>query len=76
MGNLPTKTEYNALDATEPDVVKKALLYRQNKKVYAILRLGQQTNQGKALILKYKSDDFPHTALPVGTIYRSYLQSM
>ena len=60
MGNLPTKTKYNALDATKPDDVKTALVYKQNRKVCAIMRLGQQINQGMTLILKYKSKDFPH----------------
>ena len=60
MGNYPTKMEYTALDLTKPDDVKKAHLYRQNRKVCAILRLDQQTNQGTALTNKYKSSDFPH----------------
>ena len=41
MDNCPTKTEYEALDTTKPVDVQKALLYRQNRKVCAILRLGQ-----------------------------------
>ena len=45
---------------SKPEEVKKALLYRQNRKVCVILRLGYQTNQGTSLINKYKLDDFPH----------------
>ena len=57
---VDSNSHYEALDANKPNKKKKALLYRQNRKVCAILGLGQQTNQGTTLINKYKSSNFPY----------------
>jgi hypothetical protein len=45
IGYCPTKTEYDSLDLMKPDQDQNSLLYKQNRRVSTILRLGQQTNQ-------------------------------
>lgn len=60
MANCPTKSEYDALGSNPTgDALKKAVLYRQNKRMCAILTLGQGSNHGLAVIKKTVSDDFP-----------------
>ena len=57
--NCPTKAEFDELGATDPNDIAKAKLYKANKKICAIITLGQKTNHGLAVINKTKSDDFP-----------------
>ena len=59
MQNSPTKTEYKALGTTNPNDIAKAKLYMANKKLCAIIMLGQKTDYGLLVISKTKSNDFP-----------------
>ena len=60
MGNCPTKTEYEAIGANPAgNDLKRALLWRQNKRMCAILTLGQASDHGLAVIQKTVTADFP-----------------
>jgi hypothetical protein len=60
MANCPTKSEYDALGTTDAGDIKKAMLYRQNKRACAIMVLGQTSDHGLAIITKTKTADQPH----------------
>ena len=60
MANCPTKSEYDALGTTDAGDIKKAMLYRQNKRACAIMVLGQTSDHGLAIITKTKTANQPH----------------
>ena len=57
--NCPTKTEYDALRTTNVGDIVKAKLYKANKQLCTIIKLGQKTDYGLSIISETKSDDFP-----------------
>ncbi len=60
MVNCPTKTEYGAIiDKTANPGLAKATLYKANKRMCAIITLGQGSDYGLALMEKTKETDFP-----------------
>ena len=64
MANCPTKLEYDALVAITPvttDVanLKKMKLWKDSKKTCAFYTLGQDSDQGLAMIQKTKLGDYP-----------------
>ena len=60
MANCPTKTEYGAIiDKTANPGLAKAMLYKANKRMCAIITLGQGSDHGLALMEKTKETDFP-----------------
>ena len=60
MGNCPTKTEYEVIGANPSgNDLKRSLLWRQNKRMCAILTLGQASDHGLAVIQKTVTADFP-----------------
>ena len=72
MQNCPTKTEYKALETTNPNDIAKAKCYKANKKLCVIIMLGQKTNYGLLVISKTKSEDFPQgKAYPVLEMLRA-----
>jgi len=60
MTKCPTRTEFALIDSTKPENQSLIGLYRANKKLCAIIVLGQGKNHGMALLGKTKSDDFPN----------------
>ena len=58
MQNCPTITDYETLGTTNPNDIAKAKLYQANKKLCAIIMLGQKTDNGLSVISKTKSN-FP-----------------
>ena len=60
MANCPTKSESTALDVTDPSNLNLIELYKANKKLCAIIALGQGKSHGIALLGKTKSNDFPN----------------
>lgn len=60
MRNCPTKAEFDALDRNTDDGKKLAKLYQANKRMCAVMVLGQDSEHGLAAIQKTKSDDHPH----------------
>ena len=60
MANCPTKSEFAVLDVTNPTNGPLVELYKDNKKLCAIIALGQGKSHGIALLGKTKSDDFPN----------------
>jgi len=62
MRNCPTRSEYEAFDMTNLSDAdkKKVKLYKANKKVCAMLILGQESDHGLAAIEKTKTSDHPH----------------
>ena len=60
MANCPTKSEFTVLDLTNPTNGPLVELYKANKKLCAIIALGQGKSHGIALLGKMKSDDFPN----------------
>ena len=60
MANCPTKSEFAALDVTDPGNSSLVELYKANKKLCTIIMLGQGKSHGIALLGKTKSDDFPN----------------
>jgi hypothetical protein len=60
MANCPTKSEFAVLDVTDPANAILIELYKANKKLCAIIALGQGKSHGIALLGKTKSDDFPN----------------
>jgi hypothetical protein len=59
MANCPTKMEFVSIDATNPTNVPLVELYKANKKLCAIIELGQGKSHGIALLGKTKSEDYP-----------------
>mmetsp|Transcript_8277 Transcript_8277/g.14995 ORF Transcript_8277/g.14995 Transcript_8277/m.14995 type:complete len:89 (+) Transcript_8277:239-505(+) len=60
MVNCPTKSEYAVLDLTIADGKARAKLYKQNKRICAIMVLGQGSDHSLAGIKKTKTTDHPH----------------
>ena len=60
MEDCPTLTEYEALDSSKPDDKKKEELFNANRRMCAIMVLGQDSDHGLAVIEKTKTDDHPH----------------
>ncbi len=60
MANCPTKLEFTLIDLTNPVNVPLVELYKANKKLCAIIALGQGKSHGIALLGKTKSEDFPN----------------
>ena len=60
MANCPTKSEFAALDVTDPGNTSLVELYKANKKLCAIIALGQGKSHGIALLGKTKSEDYPN----------------
>ena len=56
----PTRSEFVVLDITRPNNQQFIELYRANKKLRAIIALGQGKNHGMALPGKTKTDDYPN----------------
>ena len=69
MANCPTKTEYSALDklSTDPAVLAKIKIYRDNEKLCGMFVYGNNSAVGKAALKATSSADFPlgliHVAL-------------
>ena len=60
MANCPTKSEFAVLDVTNPTNGPLVELYKANKKLCAIIALGQGKSHGIALLGKTKSEDYPN----------------
>ena len=60
MANCPTKSEFAVLDVTNPTNGPLVELYKANKKLCAIIALGQGKSHGIALLGKTKSSEFPN----------------
>jgi hypothetical protein len=60
MKNCPMSSEFAALDIIKSNNQVLIELYRANKKLCAIIGLGQGNSHGMALLGKMKSDDFPN----------------
>ena len=60
MEKCPTRSEFAALDITRPDNQTLVDLSKVNKKLCAIIALGQGKSHGMALLSKTKHDDFPN----------------
>ena len=59
MANCPTKSEFAVIDVTNPTNMPLVELYKANKKLCAIIALGQGKSHGIALLRKMKSDNYP-----------------
>ena len=62
MANCPTKSEYMTIKGkTNPsdDEKERISLYKQNKRMTAIMVLGQESDHGIAMIDNTKNDDYP-----------------
>jgi hypothetical protein len=59
MANCPTQSEFEVIDITNPTNMPLAELYKANKKLCAIIALGQGKSHGIALLGKTKNDDYP-----------------
>jgi len=60
MKNYPTWLEFAVLDIAKPNTQELIELYWTNKKLCAIIALGQGKSHGMALLGKTKNDDFPN----------------
>ena len=60
MKNCPTWLEFALLDFTRPNNQQLVNLYQANKKLCAIIVLGQGKSHGMALLGKTKNDDYPN----------------
>jgi len=60
MANCPTRLEIADINVTSPANVLLVELYRANKKLCAIIALGQGKSHGIALLGETKSDDYPN----------------
>jgi hypothetical protein len=60
MANCPTKSEFAEIDVTNPTNLPLVELYKANKKICAIIALGQGKSHGIALLGKTKNDDYPN----------------
>jgi hypothetical protein len=60
MGNCPTKLEFAVIDITNPTNMPLVELYKVNKKLCAIIALGQGKSHGIVLLGKTKNNDFPN----------------
>ena len=60
MANCPTQSEFAVIDVTVPANLPLVELYKANKKLCAIIALGQGKSHGMALLGKTKCDDYPN----------------
>ena len=60
MANCPTKSEFVVNDVTNPTNMPLVELYKANKKLCAIIALGQGKSHRIALLGKMKNDDYPN----------------
>jgi hypothetical protein len=60
MVNCPTKSEFVENDVMNPTNGPLVELYKANKKLCAIIALGQGKSHGIALLGKVKNDDYPN----------------
>ena len=60
MANCPTKSEFVVIDVMNPTNVPLVELYKANKKLCAIITLGQGKSHGIAQLGKAKSNDYPN----------------
>ena len=60
MKNCPTRSEFAVLEIPKPKNQQLVELYRANKKLCAIIALGQGKSHGMALLGKTKNDDYPN----------------
>ena len=60
MMNCMTKLEFAVIDIMNPTNVPLVELCKANKKLCAIIALGQSRSHGIALLGKMKSDDYPN----------------
>jgi len=60
MVNCPTKSEFSVINVTNPANGPLVELYKANKKLCAIIALGQAKSHGIALLGKTKSEDYPN----------------
>jgi len=60
MANCPTWKEFTEIDMSIPTNLPLVELYKANKKLCAIIALGQGKSHGIALLGKTKSEDYPN----------------
>jgi hypothetical protein len=60
MVNCPIKSEFVVIDITNPTNMPLVELYKANKKLCAIIALGQGKSHGIALSVKTENDDYPN----------------
>ena len=60
MANCPTKLEFAVIGIMNPTNMPLVELYKANKKLCAIIALGQGKSHGIALLGKMKNDDYPN----------------
>ena len=60
MANCPTRSEFAVIDIRIPENLPLAELYKANKKLCAIIALGQGKSHGMALLGKTKCDNYPN----------------
>ena len=60
MRNCPTKTAYAALDLTQSPGKEQGALYKANKRMCAIITLGQGSDHGLTMMKKTKTPDQPN----------------
>jgi hypothetical protein len=60
MANCSTKLEFMVIDVTNPTNIPLVELYKVNKNLCAIIKLGQGKSNGIALLGKTKNDDYPN----------------
>ena len=58
MANCPTRSEFAVIDVTSPTNLPLVELYKANKKLYAIILLGQGKSHGIGLFGKTKCEDY------------------
>ena len=59
MANCPTRLEFTEIDVMSPASLPLVELYKANKKLCAIIALGQGKSHGMSLLGKPKHDDYP-----------------
>ena len=60
MANCPTKFKFVVIDITNPTNMPLVELHKANKKLCAIIALGQDKSHGIALLGKTKGEDYPN----------------
>ena len=59
IANCPTKSEFVEIVVTSPTNIPLVERHKANKKLCAIISLGQGVSHGIALLVKMKNDDYP-----------------
>ena len=60
MANCPTQSKFVVIDVMVPANLPLVELYKANKKLCAIIVLGQENSHGMALLGKAKCDNYPN----------------